>query len=54
VTLPSGGLKQQFKMRSTQLDFLSRLIKMYIKTSFFKVLDEVKKDLQDASTGTGI
>jgi hypothetical protein len=27
---------------------------MYIKTSFFKVLDEVQKDLQDATTETVI
>jgi hypothetical protein len=27
---------------------------MYIKTSFFDIVHEVKKDLQDVSAGTGI
>jgi hypothetical protein len=31
-------------------DFLPKIVQMYIKTSFFNVLSEVKKDFQDVAT----
>ncbi len=34
--------------------FLHKIIKIYVKTSFFDVVYEDQKDLQDVSAGTGV
>jgi hypothetical protein len=46
VMLPSGGLNLHFKQSDTAVGFFqSKIVKVYIKTSTFNFVYEVKKDL---------
>ncbi len=45
------GRKREVQKGLAATDFLTKNVKMNIKTSFFDVMSEVQKDLQDVFAG---